>query len=118
MSVIFNQGYERTKRIRLPEGQTNLNPKDPVQAAAIGTIVRNTRNASSLEDVGAVLSLVGAVNVVDPNANVAKTVVGKEEIYHMSNGKQTMEIRDAQAMTGLLAAGWKCDRTETKDILG
>ena len=118
MSVIFNQGYERTKRIRLPEGQTNLNPKDPVQASAIGNVIRTVRNATGLEDVGAVLSLVGAVNVVDPNANVAKTVVGKEEIYHMSNGKQTMKVRDAQAMTGLLAVGWLCDRTETNDILG
>ena len=118
MGVIFNQGYDRTKRIRLPEGETTLDPRDPVQAAGIGAIVRNVRNATSLEDTGAVLSLIGAVKVVDPQASKAKTVVGRTEVYHMNDGKQTMTVNDPIAMGNLLTAGWKCIKTETKDILG
>tara|TARA_R100000781_G_scaffold5382_1_gene6017 strand:- start:64 stop:420 length:357 start_codon:yes stop_codon:yes gene_type:complete len=118
MATILRTGYERTSRVRLPEGKTTLNAKKPLQAAVTGTLIRVARNCSSMEDVGNLLTLAQNVDTTDGNVG-PKEKIGTEETYHLVDkaGKVTKTM-DPNVLSTLLGNGWTLDRTESVDVMG
>jgi|TARA_R100001510_G_C7454176_1_gene77647 hypothetical protein len=117
MGINLTQRREWDKKVRLPDGITNLDTSTPIGAAATGAIIRTLNKATDIEDVGNVLQLANAVSTTDGNS--AKTVIGVKEtfIYADSNGVEhstcdhrTAELYAKQGMTFV--------KTLSEDIMG
>ena len=102
--------------IRLPEGETKLDPKSPIGAAATGAIIRVMNRATDMEDIGNVLTLSGSVSVNDTSKQV---VIGRRETFvykdandveHETDEHDTCKMFERQGMTFV--------RLVKEDILG
>ena len=117
MATMLTQRREWDKKVRLPDGITNLDTSTPIGAAATGAIIRTLNKAHDVEDVGNVLQLANAVTTTD-NAQ-AKTVIGVKETFvyadannaeHNTCDHRTAELYAKQGMTFI-----RCDK---EDITG
>ena len=117
MSTIFNRGYERTNRVRLPEGETVIDVSDPISAAISGSIIRAAKQANSMDDVGNLLQLTKAVRTVD-GSNNKPVVIGTKEVYVVTDGTSTQDVEDPTAYGAMLANGWKLVTVKREDVMG
>lgn len=114
MATILRTGFERTSRVRLPEGKTTLNVGKPIQAAITGSIVRVAQQATSMEDVGNLLTIAQQVDSTDGKPQ--QTKIDTVEFYHMSNGKKKTKVGNVTAMEALRKEGWKIDKVTQEDV--
>ena len=117
MSVKLNSGWERTSRVRLPEGKTKLDSTKPLQAAVTGSLIRIAQNATDMEEVGNLLTLCGSVETIDGNKQNASVKIGTEESYEVTDGKTTQTVSDSNAFNSLLSNGWKLVKIHVVDIM-
>tara|TARA_Y100001938_G_scaffold134038_1_gene194065 strand:+ start:554 stop:901 length:348 start_codon:yes stop_codon:yes gene_type:complete len=115
MATRLMSGYERTNRIRLPEGKTRLSPKDPIGAAAMGAVVRVMNRANTMDEIGNILTLQGSVGIEDNT----KTVIGVREtfVYVDSNGVEH-KTEDHNTAALFKSEGMTFVRCDREDIMG
>ena len=115
MATVLKPGWSRTNRVRLNDEPVKLDPKDPIQGACMGKIMRDIKNGD-LDNIGN-LQLVGqAFNV--SNDDDERVVIGKEQVTFVAdtNGVEH-ECIDATMLKTMLDSGCTLVRTEVKDII-
>ena len=117
MATQLFTGFERTNRIRLPEGKVKIDTNTAVGASTMGTIIR-AQKTGDYENIGNALNLHEVVTTVD-NSGGGKTVVGVQEIVVLkdSSGLEH-EVLDPVTVKTLIDTGFTLVRTEQRDILG
>ena len=83
--ITVRNGYERNKRVTLPERKPKLNLNDPVQASAAAAVIRANKTGD-YENAGNALALATAVQVVDHTQIESTLVVTEYEFINSKNG--------------------------------
>ena len=105
MAVNLYSGYESTKRVRLPEGKTNIDVKNPLGAATMATLIR-ANSTGNFENVGNALALNDAVTTQGSNSD--PVIVDTQEVTvlkdtngvdHEVTNPRTVEVYLGQGMT-------------------
>ena len=117
MSTIFNSRYERTNRVRLPEGEASIDTSTPIGAAIAGSLIRMAKNMNTPEHAGNLLELNKSVKTVD-GSNNKPVVIGTKETYTVTDGTNTQEVEDPTAYGAMLSNGWKLVEVKRVDIKG
>ena len=97
MAVNLYSGYESTKRIRLPEGKTNIDVKTPLGASTMATLIR-ANSTGNFENVGNALALNEAVTTQGSNepiiVDTKEVTVLKDDagVEHELTNPKTIEV--------------------------
>ena len=104
MAVSLYSGYESTKRVRLPEGKSNIDVKTPLGASTMATLIR-ANQTGNFENVGNALALNEAVtaNGADSNPVVVDTqevtvLKGDDGVEHEVTNPRTIAVYIGQGM--------------------
>ena len=117
MATQLFTGFERTNRIRLPEGKVKIDTNTAVGASTMGTIIR-AQKTGDYENIGNALNLHEVVTTVD-NTGGGKTVVGVQEVVILKDSVGVEhEVLDPVTVKTLMDAGLTLVRTEQRDIMG
>ena len=117
MATQLFTGFERTNRIRLPEGKVKIDTKTAVGASTMGTIIR-AQKTGDYENVGNALNLHEVVTTVD-NTPGGTTVVGVQEVVVLKDTANVEHrILDPATVKTLIESGMTLVRTEHEDIMG
>ena len=68
MATNLYSGYEQTKRVRLPDGKSNIDVKTALGASTMATLIR-ANNTGNFENVGNALTLNEAVTASGSNSD-------------------------------------------------
>tara|TARA_Y100000593_G_scaffold93038_1_gene186490 strand:+ start:946 stop:1305 length:360 start_codon:yes stop_codon:yes gene_type:complete len=119
MSVILkgnNRSWDKRLKIDTDENAPTLNPKDPIQAAVMGSTIRAV-HSGDFEKV-ANLQQVGRAFAVAGTEEQAKVVVGRETITTLTKNGKEVETNDANTLKIWLDQGFEVVESKTVDILG
>ena len=117
MSTLLMLSFDRTNRIRLPEGKVKIDIKTPIGASTMGTIIR-AQKTGDYENIGNALQLHEAVVTVD-TAPGGQTVVGIQEVVVLKDAAGVEHrILDTTTVKTLIDTGMTLVRTEHEDIMG
>ena len=117
MSTQLYPSFDRTNRVRLPEGKVKIDTKTAVGASTMGTIIR-AQKTGDYENIGNALNLHEVVTTVD-NSGGGKTVVGVQEIVILKDSAAVEhEVLDPVTVKTLMDSGLTLVRTEQRDIMG
>ena len=117
MSTLLMPSFDRTNRIRLPEGKVKLDVKTPIGASTMGTIIR-CQKTGDYENVGNALNLHEVITTVDDTSG-GRTVVGVQEVVVLKDASNVEHrVLDATTVKTLIDAGMTLVRTEHEDIMG
>tara|TARA_R110002051_G_C8465953_1_gene459188 strand:+ start:172 stop:516 length:345 start_codon:yes stop_codon:yes gene_type:complete len=109
--------YDRTTRVRLPEGKIKLDVKTPIGASTMGTVIR-AQKTGDYENVGNALQLHEAVVTVDDQPG-GQTVVGIQEVVILKDAAGLEHrVIDPVTVKTMMESGMTLVRTEHKDIMG
>ena len=110
---------EWDKKIRVSTGADapKLNPKDPIQAAVMGRVIRDINNGD-FDSIGNLQTTATAFMTESSDSN-APVVIGRECVTIMvdPNG-QEHRVSDASLVKVYLEQGMKIVSTTTEDIMG
>ena len=117
MSTLLLPSFDRTNRIRLPEGKVKLDVKTPIGASTMGTVIR-AQKTGDYENVGNALQLHEAVATMD-NTPGGQTVVGIQEVVILKDAAGLEHrIMDPGTVKTMMDSGMTLVRTEHTDIMG
>jgi hypothetical protein len=117
MSTLLLPSFDRTNRIRLPEGKVKLDVKTPIGASTMGTILR-AQKTGDYENVGNALQLHEAVATMD-NTPGGNTVVGVQEVVILKDAAGLEHrVLDPVTVKTMMESGMTLVRTEHTDIMG
>ena len=97
MAVNLYSGYESTKRVRLPDGTSNIDVKNPLGAATMATLIR-ANSTGNFENVGNALALNEAVTTQGSNepiiVDTKEVTVLKDDagVEHELTNPKTIEV--------------------------
>ena len=117
MATKLSTGWDRTSRIKLPDGQTKLDTTNPLGAAITGSLIRIAQSSTDMEDVGNLLTLSTGVDITD-GSKTKPVKIGVEETYEVSDGQNTQMISDTNAFNTMIGSGWKLVKVHKQDIMG
>ena len=117
MSTLLLPSFDRTNRIRLPEGKVKLDVKTPIGASTMGTILR-AQKTGDYENVGNALQLHESVVTLDTTPG-GQTVVGVQEVVILKDAAGLEhKIMDPVTVKTMMESGMTLLRTEPTDIMG
>ena len=117
MATQLFPSFDRTNRVRLPEGKVKVDVKTPIGASTMGTIIR-AQKTGDYENIGNALQLHEAVVTVD-TAPGGQTVVGVQEVVVLKDAAGVEHrILDTTTVKTLIDTGMTLVRTEHEDIMG
>ena len=117
MATMLLPSFDRTNRIRLPEGKVKLDVKTPIGASTMGTVIR-AQKTGDYENVGNALNLHEVVATIDDSAG-GKTVVDVREVVVLKDAAGIEhDVMDPATVKTLIEAGMTLVRTEHRDIMG
>ena len=117
MATQLFPSFDRTNRVRLPEGKVKLDVKTPIGASTTGAIIR-AQKTGDYENVGNALQLHEAVVTVDSTPG-GQTVVGIQEVVILKDTAGVEhKVLDTTTVKTLMDAGMTLVRTEHEDIMG
>ena len=109
-------GRDWTTTVRMDSEQVKLNPKDPVQAATTGKIIRDI-NAGNFENMNNLAVVAGTFQVVDQQ-NQGPVVIGNEEITVLQDANGIKhELTSPAMVTNYLDQGMTIVETRRVDIM-
>ena len=117
MATMLRNGREWNNRIKVDGGTEapTLDPKNPVQAAVMGRVIRDINNGN-FDSIGNLQVTANAFHVQGEHGQV---VIGRECVTIMEdNNKQVHEVTDATLVKTYLSDGMLILRTENRDIIG
>ena len=117
MATQLFTGFERTNRIRLPEGKVKIDTKTAIGASTMGTVIR-AQKTGDYENIGNALNLHEVVTTVDDNPG-GQTVVGRQEVVVLidTDGVEH-RVLDPITVKTLMDTGMTLVRTVHEDIMG
>tara|TARA_R100001530_G_scaffold34777_1_gene27201 strand:- start:424 stop:789 length:366 start_codon:yes stop_codon:yes gene_type:complete len=115
--VRLRGGNSFTKTIRMDAESVQLDPKDPIGAACLGKIVRDT-NAGNFDNMGNIGVVAGTFSAIETSNGPVK--LGSEEITVLedpSNNNARHELTNAAMVTNYLSAGMVIVETKVVDVM-
>ena len=115
MAVNLYSGYESTKRVRLPEGKTNIDVKNPLGAATMATLIR-ANSTGNFENVGNALALNEAVTTQGSNEPI---IVDTREVTVLKDAEGVEhELTNPKTIEVYCANGCKIVATKIVEVTG
>jgi len=117
MATQLFTGFERTNRIRLPEGKVKIDTKTAIGASTMGTVIR-AQKTGDYENIGNALNLHEVVTTVDATPG-GQTVVGRQEVVVLiDTAGVEHRVLDPITVKTLMDTGMTLVRTVHEDIMG
>ena len=97
MAVNLYSGYESIKRVKLPEGKTNIDVSTPLGASTMAALIR-ANNSGNFENIGNTLALNEAVTAQGNNEQVivdtkeVTVLKDAEGVEHELTNPKTIEV--------------------------
>jgi hypothetical protein len=114
MATNLYSGYEQTKRVRLPDGKTNIDVKTPLGASTMATLIR-ANSTGNFENVGNALALNEAVTA--SGANSDPVVVDTQEVTVLKDADGVEhEVTNPRTVEVYIGYGMKIVRTTMREI--
>ena len=114
MATNLYSGYEQTKRIRLPDGKTNIDVKTPLGASTMATLIR-ANSTGNFENVGNALALNEAVTANGADSN--PVVVDTQEVTVLKDADGVEhEVTNPRTVEVYIGYGMKIVRTTMREI--
>ena len=114
MAVNLYSGYESTKRVRLPEGKSNVDVKTPLGASTMATLIR-ANNTGNFENVGNALALNEAVTANGADSN--PVVVDTQEVTVLKDADGVEhEVTNPRTVEVYIGAGMKIIKTKVREV--
>ena len=113
MAVNLYSGYESTKRVRLPEGKTNIDVKTPLGASTMACLIR-ANSTGNFDNVGNALALNEAVTT--QGSNEAIIVDTKEVTVLKDDAGVEHELTNPKTIEVYCANGCKIIATKTVEV--
>ena len=118
MATSLRGGREWEKRIKVNTGgdAPKLNPKNPVQAAVLGRVIRDINNGN-FDSIGNLQTTADAFQVED--GNTKPVVIGREDVTTVQDADGVQhDVSDAAMLKVMVEQGMKIIGTKTVDVLG
>ena len=114
MATNLYQGYESTKRVRLPEGKTSIDTKNPLGAAVMAALIR-ANSTGNYENVGNALALNDAVTTVGTNED--PIVIDTKEVSVLKDADGVLhELTNPKTIAVYCSQGCKIVETKTVEV--
>ena len=114
MATNLYSGYEQTKRVRLPDGKTNIDVKTPLGASTMATLIR-ANNTGNFDNVGNALALNEAVTA--NGANSDPVIVDTQEVTVLKDADGVEhEVTNPRTVEVYIGYGMKIIATEVREI--
>ena len=114
MATNLYQGYESTKRVRLPEGKTSIDTKNPLGAAVMAALIR-ANSTGNFENVGNALALNAAVTTQGSNSD--PVIVDTKEVTVLKDDAGIEhELTNPKTIEVYCANGCKIIATKTVEV--
>ena len=115
MAVNLYSGYESTKRVRLPEGKSNVDVKTPLGASTMATLIR-ANNTGNFDNVGNALALNEAVTAQN-GANSDPIVVDTQEVTVLKDADGVEhEVTNPRTVEVYIGYGMKIVKTKIREV--
>ena len=114
MAVNLYSGYESTKRVRLPEGKTNIDVKNPLGAATMATLIR-ANSTGNFENVGNALALNDAVTTQGSNSDPVIVDTQEVTVLKDTDGVEH-ELTNPRTIEVYCAQGCKIVATKVREV--
>ena len=120
MSIMLkgnSRSWDKRLRVNTGDDKPELNPKDPIQAAVMGSTIRAINNGD-FEKV-ANLQVVGDAFTVKGTNDTTKVIIGRETITSLTNTNgKTVTTSDPEMVKVYCDQGFVIQGSEVKDIVG
>ena len=114
MATNLYSGYEQTKRIRLPDGKTNIDVKTPLGASTMATLI-SANSTGNFENVGNALALNEAVTA--NGANSDPIIVDTQEVTVLKDADGVEhELTNPRTIGVYIGQGMKIVGTKVREI--
>ena len=114
MATNLYSGYESTKRVRLPEGKTNIDVKTPLGASTMATLIR-ANSTGNFENVGNALALNDAVTTQGSNSD--PVIVDTQEVTVLKDADGIEhEVTNPRTIEVYIGAGMKIVATKVREV--
>ena len=114
MAVNLYSGYESTKRVRLPDGTSNIDVKNPLGAATMATLI-SANSTGNFENVGNALALNEAVTANGADSN--PVVVDTQEVTVLKDADGVEhEVTNPRTVEVYIGNGMKIVATKVREI--
>ena len=113
MAVNLYSGYESIKRVRLPEGKTNIDVKTPLGASTMATLIR-ANSTGNFENVGNALALNEAVST---QGGIEPVVVDTQEVTVLKDADGVEhEVTNPRTVEVYIGHGMKVIATKIREV--
>ena len=114
MATNLYSGYEQTKRIRLPEGKSNIDVKTPLGASTMATLIR-ANSTGNFENVGNALALNEAVTANGADSNPVVVDTQEVTVLKDTDGLEH-EVTNPRTVEVYIGYGMKIIKTSVREI--
>ena len=115
MATNLYSGYEQTKRVRLPDGKSNIDVKTALGASTMATLIR-ANNTGNFENVGNALALNDAVTAHNGD-NSNPIVVDTQEVTVLTDKDGVEhEVTNPRTISVYIGQGMKIIATKVREI--
>ena len=114
MATNLYSGYESTKRVRLPDGKTNIDVKTPLGASTMATLIR-ANSTGNFENVGNALASNEAVTA--NGADSTPIVIDTQEVTVLRDADGVEhEVTNPRTVEVYIGSGMKIIATKLREI--
>ena len=114
MATNLYSGYESTKRVRLPDGKTNIDVKTPLGASTMATLIR-ANSTGNFENVGNALALNEAVTA--NGSDSTPIVIDTQEVTVLRDADGVEhEVTNPRTVEVYIGSGMKIIATKLREI--
>ena len=115
MAVNLYSGYESTKRVRLPEGKSNIDVKTPLGASTMATLIR-ANQTGNFENVGNALALNDAVTAHNSDSSNPVVVETQEVTVLKGDDGIEHELTNPRTIAVYIGQGMKIIATRVREV--
>ncbi len=114
MATQLYSSFERTNRVRLPEGKTEVDVKTPLGAATMASLIR-ANSTGNYDNVGNALALNEAVNALSDSSD--PIVVDTQEVTVLKGDDGIEhELTNPRTIAVYIGEGYKIVATKVREI--
>ena len=114
MSVKLYSGYERTSREKLPEDGVKIDKNSALGLSTLAAVMKCQRTGN-YEGIANALSLHNCVSIQEDGTE-HKEKVDEREVYVITDGNISKDVRNVKALELLLKSGWTLSDTRVEDV--
>ena len=115
MAVNLYSGYESVKRVKLPEGKSNIDVKTPLGASTMATLIR-ANQTGNFENVGNALALNDAVTAHNSDSSNPIVVETQEVTVLKDADGVEHEVTNPRTVEVYIGHGMKIIATKIREV--